>query len=96
MNNAKKPAQPLTWIEKVKTDSQGHTTDVTRVELGLTKREYFAGIVIQGLLANKPPYIDRANYGAGVQQTRENIKEFVEHGINIADELLKQLSETQE
>lgn len=61
------------------------------VQYGLTKREYFAGMVIQGLLANKPPHIDRTNYGAGVEQTRKNIKEFVEHGINIADELLKQL-----
>jgi len=58
---------------------------------GLTKREYFAGLVIQGLLANKPPHKDGSYYGAGEAATKVNIKNFVEHGISIADELLKQL-----
>lgn len=93
MNNASKPAKPITWTEKQMVSPTGLMQDVARVEFGLTKREYFAGLVIQGLLSNKPPHIDRTNYGAGVEQTRKNIKEFVEHGINIADELLKQLGE---
>jgi hypothetical protein len=46
-------------------------------ELGLTKREYFAGIALQGILSNH-----------GVQT---DTSDFTKVAIQLADELLKQL-----
>lgn len=51
--------------------------------LGLTKREYFAGLAMQGLLATNDK---------GVFDTIEDFyKKAAEHSIKLADELLKQL-----
>ena len=46
---------------------------------GLTKREYFAGLAMQGLLSN-PCQIDTTNF-----------EWIAEHAVGYADELLKQL-----
>lgn len=46
---------------------------------GLTKREYFAGLAMQGLLSN-PKQIDTTNF-----------KWIAEHALGYADELLEQL-----
>ena len=50
-------------------------------EFGLTKREYFAGLFIQGEISNN-----------GTNWSNE--KHLVQRGLLIADELLKQLDET--
>jgi hypothetical protein len=64
------------------------------VKKGLTKREYYAGLAMQGLLTSQPPYKDGRYYGVGVEETKKNIRNFVEHSLLIADELLKQLEIT--
>lgn len=51
---------------------------------GLTKREYFAGLAMQGLLANP-------NFNGG--EALNNVIEKCQSAIAHADELLKQLEE---
>jgi hypothetical protein len=66
MKNSDKPINPIT--------NQHYST-------GLTKREYFAGLFIQGEISNN-----------GTNWSNE--KHLVQRGLLIADELLKQLDET--
>lgn len=61
------------------------------IQEGLTKREYFAGLAMQGLLATHPPHKDNRYYGVGTEETKKNITEFAKYSIQIGDELLKQL-----
>lgn len=51
---------------------------------GLTKREYFAGLAMQGLMV-------QAIAGSHNRDTEQFNREKVTHAINMADELLKQL-----
>jgi hypothetical protein len=53
---------------------------------GLTKREYFAAMVMQGIIAN-PTTINATEKGA------EFVDMIAKTSIKIADELLKQLSQ---
>jgi hypothetical protein len=53
---------------------------------GLTKREYFAGLAMQGILAHEAFYQRMANEGNDVM-----IKEISKASVKMADELLKQL-----
>ena len=69
MNNANKAAFPST-------DGATFATD------GLTKREYFAGLAMQGIIAG------RAGYGYKESDVAES-------AIIVADELLKQLDNGQ-
>ena len=46
--------------------------------MGLTKREYFAAMAVQGLMAS--PHVDGATY-----------EEITEAAVNVADALLKEL-----
>lgn len=59
--------------------------------LGLTKREYFAGLAMQGMLSHKPPAYDGSYYGVGARNTEKYREDFCKTAISIADELLKQL-----
>lgn len=52
--------------------------------LGLTKREYFAGLAMQGLLANSAFEIDT---DSGIKVTAQ----YTISAVKYADELLKQL-----
>jgi hypothetical protein len=90
IKNSDQPAQPIVYTEKVY-DSFGDCVEQVTVKEGLTKREYFAGLAMQGLLTSQPPYKDGRYYGVGVEETKKNIRNFVEHSLLIADELLKQL-----
>lgn len=53
--------------------------DTNGGSIGLTKREYYAGLALQGLLSNYAK-VERRNY-----------EEAVQHAIAYADELLRQL-----
>ena len=74
MKNADKPINP------VLTQSPSLQNETS---LGLTKREYFAGLAMQGLISN--PNIVRP------KESDEEFKYFSERAIKYADELLKQL-----
>jgi len=69
MENSEQPAFPVTWQ-----DREGATV----TEPGLTKREYFAGLALEGLLASDFEF--------------NSVSHCVETAIRHSDELLKQLS----
>ena len=68
MENGKKPINPILDWNEVKADS-----------IGLTKREYFAGLALQGLMAQ-----------ATMNEEYNNISR-AKFAVDIADELLRQL-----
>ena len=70
MNNADKPINP------VLTQNPSF--------IGLTKREYFAVLALQGLISS---FTEKASYGGWGTEMKETIK----CAIDYADELLKQL-----
>ena len=53
--------------------------------IGLTKREYYAGLALQGIIAGRKDELYKIK--------DETIKIYVELSIKSADELLKQLEE---
>ena len=79
MKNADKPINPIE-IEKY-TPNNG----IIKF-LGLTKREYFSGIAMQGLISS---FTEKASCGGWGTEMKETIK----CAIDYADELLKQLEE---
>lgn len=73
MNNADQPVYPLP-----------SDVDSSKVEcIGLTKREHFAGLAMQGLLANPKQIADFTDF-----------EWIAQHAIGYADALLKELSKT--
>ena len=85
MKNADKPINP------VLTQSPSLQNDTS---LGLTKREYFAGLAMQGLLAN-PQYWKRVYKTlSSLKANKDSIEcVFTQFSIKLADEILKQLEE---
>ena len=75
--NADKPINPVL----IQSPSLQNETS-----LGLTKREYFAGLAMQGLISS---FTEKASYGGWGTEMKETIK----CAIDYADELLKQLEE---
>ena len=76
MKNADKPTYPLEFKKEGSYNTEGWSN-------GLTKREYFAGLAMQGLLALP----DKGTYGS----FDEAIERICEVSVKFADELLKQL-----
>ena len=76
--NAEKSAFPI-----------AENMDTQSMELGLTKREYFAAICLQGMLANPELY----NIAASKLHVDKIAPFYCESAIEQADELLKQLSQ---
>lgn len=72
MNNADLPAMPI--------GEQIDGVHLNPICNGLTKREYFAGLAMQGILANE-------GYNASMPDV------LIEEAISQADELLKALEE---
>ena len=81
MKNADKPIYPITRSYQEENDFVNKWTPL----IGLTKREYFAGLAMQGLLANS--YGGMTSGGSRTFSPNEISKLAVLH----ADELLKQL-----
>ena len=76
MKNGDKPINP------VLTQSPSLQNDTS---LGLTKREHYAGLALQGIIAGRKDELYKIK--------DETIKIYVELSIKSADELLKQLEE---
>jgi len=72
IKNAEQPAFPI-----IETNGNGETS----VAVGLTKREYFAGLAMQGIWASVK------------DDAFENYVNVARMAINQADELLKQLNQ---
>ena len=84
MKNADKPINPSTSIKISDTEFfEYNLPNKERQYSGLTKREYFAGLAMQGLLALP----DKGTYGS----FDEAIERICEVSVKFADELLKQL-----
>ena len=79
MKNADKPINPIVQEENI---GQGGKI-LMCTEYGLTKREHYAGLAMQGLLALP----DKGTYGS----FDEAIERICEVSVKFADELLKQL-----
>ncbi len=77
MKNADKPTYPLEFKKEGSYNTEGWSN-------GLTKREYFAGLAMQGLISS---FTEKASYGGWGTEIEETIK----CAIDYADELLKQL-----
>ena len=85
MNNSQKPIYPTTSQKINETEFfEYNLPNKERQYSGLTKREYFAGLAMQGLLAN--PNIKRPSG----DYEKENI-EFAEVCVKYADALLNEL-----
>lgn len=82
MKNADKPINPIV-------NDAGFCSSEFSISksclIGLTKREYFAAMAMQGLLSN---YIYHGHYG-----NSKNIPMVAEIAVQQADELLKQLDQ---
>lgn len=85
MKNADKPIYPFNEIDWNRSSSE--VTTYYSQESGLTKREYFAGLAMQGLLALP----DKGTYGS----FDEAIERICEVSVKFADELLEQLEENE-
>lgn len=84
MKNADKPINPIKGADDI-FFNEGDESYIKQVEpfLGLTKREYFAGVALQGILSNRWT-LEFGNY---------NEEKKAEMAIRQADELLKQLED---
>ena len=76
MENPHRPINPILDWNTVKADT-----------IGLTKREYFAGLAMQGLMSN-PNFIKPGSFDFKSSGTKERVSSI---SIKIADELLTQL-----
>lgn len=84
MNNGEKQVYPL----------QNHNGTI--LQTGLTKREYFAGLAMQGLLATikhsfGTPNVNEKSMENALQRHKEFIEDVITESIKYTDELLKQL-----
>lgn len=59
-------------------------------QLGLTKREYFAGLAMQGLLTRVPK-----RHGGETDLGLQEMKRIVEESVTISDALLVELEKNQ-
>ena len=84
MNNADKPINPLKRANNAFYDEKDESF-INRIKplIGLTKREYFAGLAMQAMISN--PNIIRP------KEIDEDFIRFSDRAIRYADELLKQL-----
>ena len=93
MKNADKPINPSTSIKISDTEVFEYNLPTKeRQYSGLTKREYFAGLALQGLLAN-PQYWKRVYKDISTLKSDKDSIEcvFAHYSIKIAEELLEQL-----
>ena len=87
MKNADKPINPSTSIKISDTEFfEYNLPNKERQYSGLSKREHFAGLAMQGLISS---FTEKASYGGWGTEIEETIKCAIEY----ADELLKQLEE---
>ena len=82
MKNGDKPINPIVQEENI---GQGGKI-LMCTEYGLTKREHYAGLAMQGLISS---FTEKAAIGGWGTEMKETIK----CAIDYADELLKQLEE---
>ena len=93
MNNGKQPISPTMYTkfgdgaDDYQPLKDGQKTGWEVKFGGLTKREYFAGLAMQGLISS---FTEKAAIGGWGTEMKETIK----CAIDYADELLRQLENT--
>ena len=95
MKNADKPINPSTSIKISDTEFFEYNLPTKeRQYSGLTKREHYTGLAMQGLLAN-PQYWKRVYKTlSSLKANKDSIEcVFAQFSIKLADEILKQLEE---
>ena len=95
MKNADKPINPSTSIKISDTEFfEYNLPNQERQYSGLTKREHYAGLAMQGLLAN-PQYWKRVYKTlSSLKADKDSIEcVFAQFSIKLADEILQQLEE---
>ena len=93
MNNADKPINPIKGADNLFYNEQDESyIKKFKPLIGLTKIEYFAGLAMQGLLAN-PQYWKRVYKDISTLKSDKDSIEcvFAHYSIKIAEELLEQL-----
>jgi len=88
MKNSDKPAHPFTWV-----------TNECNVEPGLTKREYFAALAMQGMIANAGYYpVDWSgkHTEAELEWIKERDEQIARQSSALADALLAELEKPTE
>lgn len=95
MENKDQPIYPFRKDEYSVSEKPGFGKNLTHVKSyennpGLTKREYFAGLAMQGFLSNSNEEVQNCKEGNNSMPVPSEIARL---SIEIADELLKQLSE---
>ena len=92
MKNADKPINPVMMQQvgenKFRASKPSDPKEWNIPTEGLTKREYFAGLAMQGLISS---FTEKASYGGWGTEMEATIK----CAIDYADELLKQLENEQ-
>ena len=85
MNNADKPIYPIKRIDDLYYNEQDESF-IKQVKplIGLTKREHFSVLALQGLISS---FTEKASYGGWGTEMEATVK----CAIDYADELLKQL-----
>ena len=87
MKNADKPINPIKGADDIFFNEQDESfIKQLKPFIGLTKREYFAGLAMQGLISS---FTEKASYGGWGTEMEATIK----CAIDYADELLKQLED---
>jgi len=81
MENQNKPIYPLRGADGTIFKNDGYADHVDLLS-GLTKREHFAGLAMQGLLSN-PSQIDTTHF-----------EWIAQHAVGYADALLKELNKS--
>ncbi|KUY28053.1 hypothetical protein [Elizabethkingia ursingii] len=87
MKNADKPISPI--IAEIRNETQFTEFNLPHSQIhlpGLSKREYFAGMFLQGILSAQT---EKRAHGSG--NSSSEIKSHCEEAIDFADELLNQL-----
>jgi hypothetical protein len=90
MENSKQPITPI-WMTQNGKESftplkPGQKTGYEKLFTGLTKREYFTGVIIQGLLSS---FTDREKDFLIKDENWSDT--FISNCVGMADEILKQL-----
>lgn len=76
MNNADKPINPTLELDYTESIIQGRNVFFNQ-EFGLTKREYLAGLAMQGMISNPNIVIPK--------ESDKEFKDFSERAIKYAD-----------
>ena len=90
MNNSDLPAAPLTGDAYIDINGGSYEEGSFEPGMGLTKREHFAAMAMQGLLSN-PGGVVQANSMSGTNWCNCDADDMAQWSVSCADALLAEL-----